>query len=300
MHKYVTYTILWSNNMKKALLVGINYTGTQYPLRGCINDVMKVNEILVNNLGFDDPKQIRMLTEHSATTANILDRLNWLVDGAQPGDVLYFHYSGHGAQFIDLNYDTNDEPDGLDEVLVPYDMDWRTKIIKDDDIKRIFNKVPTGVNLTVTLDCCHSGSGLRNFIPPLELRDDLMGPTRDRVISTPIDIMNRSYGINLQPKQRALQNANIIPCEVQTGLLISGCKSNETSADAWIQPKRMFYGALTYTMFEILHSKNYQISYHDLVIELNDILPKNGFTQHPELNGKSNLFNQPFLQPFSL
>ena len=33
-------------------------------------------------------------------------------------DIVVFHYSGHGSQMTDLE---GDEPDGLDETIVPYD-----------------------------------------------------------------------------------------------------------------------------------------------------------------------------------
>lgn len=281
--------------MKKAFLCGINYPNTQHALRGCVNDILAINEILYKNLGFSDPKYIRMLTDESATTQNILERLEWLVDGAQPGDVLYFHYSGHGCQIPHMNYHSMEEPDGLDECIVPIDMDWRTKIIKDDDFKRIFDKVPNGVNLTVTLDCCHSGDGLRDFLPPIELRDDILGPTRTRAIVAPVDIMNRAYGLELQPKPRSAQLKDI---QEQSGLLISGCRSYQTSADAWIQQANKFYGALTYTMVQILKQSNFNMSYKDLVCNLNGILSNAGFTQEPELNGKAELFDKPFLQPY--
>lgn len=278
---------------RRALLVGINYEGSQFPLRGCVNDVVLMNDILVNKLGFSDPKQVRMLTNESATTQNILERLQWLVDGAEPGDVLYFHYSGHGSQFVDMDYDLNDEPDGYDEVIVPVDMNWRDKIIKDDDFKRIFKDLPEGVNLTVTLDCCHSGSGLRDFLPPLEIRDSILGPTRERGIRMPVDIMNRGFGLELKEKSREIK-----AIEEQKGLLISGCASNQTSADAWFQPLNNFYGALTVSMVGLLQENNFDISYIELVNKLNFLLSHAGFSQIPELNGKSELFNKKFLQSF--
>jgi hypothetical protein len=284
--------------MKKALLVGINYPHTQYALRGCVNDITSVSQVLINNFGFTEPNSIRMLVDESATTANILERLHWLVDGANPGDVLFFGYSGHGTQTINKNYDWDCEPDGLDECICPIDLDWREKIITDDMLKEIFSKVPNGVNLTVVLDCCHSGDGLRDFEPPIEMRDNIFGPTRTRALRMPVDIASRSLGKSLDPKPRALQNSAIVPVEDQTGILISGCKSNETSADAWIQPVQKFQGALTYTLLSILHENNYNITYRTLVETLNKYLEKNGFSQHPELNGKCELFDKPFLQPF--
>lgn len=275
---------------KKALLVGINYPGTQFELRGCVNDVQLMNSLLVNNLGFDDPKLIRMLTDQSATTQNILDRLEWLVEDAQPGDTLFFQYSGHGSQVTCTDYSSNDEPDGLDEIICPIDIDWREKIITDNDFKRIFDKVPSSVNLTVILDCCHSGTGLRDFLPPLEMRDNIFGPTRNKTIAPPIDIQNRSFGLNLAPKPRTLTSM-----EEQHGLLISGCASNQTSADTWIQQMNKFHGALTYGIHCILYQHNYNITYAQLVNELNTMLKQSGFTQTPELNGPQSLFDKPFM-----
>ena len=284
--------------MKKAFLCGINYPGTPHALRGCVNDITAVGQILVSKFGFTDPKSIRMLTDASATTANILERLNWLVDGAAPGDVLFFHYSGHGTQLVNQNYSADEEIDGLDECICPVDMDWREKIITDDMLKAIFSKVPAGVNLTVILDCCHSGDGLRDFEPPIEIRDDIFGPTRQRVLRMPVDIASRALGKTLEPKPRSLQNPNIVPIQEQTGILISGCKSNETSADAWIQAARKYQGALTYTLLQIMDECNYNITYRGLIDKLAKYLDNSGFQQHPELDGKAELFDKVFLQQF--
>jgi hypothetical protein len=35
------------------------------------------------------PQNIRLLTDDRATTQAILERLNWLVDGAKPGDRIF-------------------------------------------------------------------------------------------------------------------------------------------------------------------------------------------------------------------
>lgn len=40
---------------------------------------------------------MRIVTDARATRATILDGFRWLVTGAKRGDVLVFHYSGHGS-----------------------------------------------------------------------------------------------------------------------------------------------------------------------------------------------------------
>ena len=273
--------------MKKALLVGINYPGTDHALRGCVNDVVAMSELLSSKYGFET-KNKRMLTDASATTQNILDRLNWLVDGAMPGDVLYFHYSGHGSQYIDQNYDADYEPDGKDEILCPIDLNWRDKIIKDDDLRDIFDKVPNGVNLTVVLDCCHSGSGIdvgtenvvyttRRMTPP----DG--GPNSNRYLEPPMDIMNRGIGLQLERKQKPTKNK---------GVLISGCQSDQTSADAWMHTK--FMGAATYFMIEALTMVD---TYSEIVEHMNFNLIQHGYTQRPQFNGNEFYRSQKFLEP---
>ncbi len=284
--------------MKKALLVGINYPGTSNELRGCVNDVMSTSDIITKHFGFDDPKNRRMLTDASATTANIIERLEWLVDGAGPGDVLFFHYSGHGSQVINQKYDVQDyEPDGMDEIICPIDLDWRDKMITDDMLKAIFDKVPTGVNLTVFLDSCHSGTMLdqSNQYQPLRpsIRTVSESPNRPKFIAMPADITNRGIGLNLAVRPRSLQT---VTRDVnQTGLLLSGCRSDQTSADAWIHNK--YTGAATYYLTKVLASHSYDVDYKTLVDEMNAGLQADGYNQCPELDGSPLLFAGKFLHP---
>jgi flagellar biosynthesis GTPase FlhF len=48
--------------VKKALVIGINYTGSQHALRGCINDAWNVANFLVNHWGYQ-PGDILVLTD---------------------------------------------------------------------------------------------------------------------------------------------------------------------------------------------------------------------------------------------
>ena len=174
---------------------------------------------------------VTTLLDSQATTAKMLEELEKLVANSGPGDVLHFHYSGHGSQLKDNSVNKN-EQDGLDEIICPIDLDWNNKVIRDNDLKRIFDKVPNGVNLTVVLDCCHSGGGLDhdNQYQPLgpgenrELDlDDYVG----RYLPPPADIINESASQPVKPRSLT-RDVN------KTSLLISGCQSYQTSADARI------------------------------------------------------------------
>lgn len=271
---------------KRALIVGINYPGTNNELRGCVNDANLINETIRDHYGFTD---IRMLLDNEATTNAMLTGLNWLVDGAVAGDILYFHYSGHGSQMLDRS---GDEADGLDEIICPVDLDWNTKVITDDQLKAIFDKVPNGVNLTVTLDCCNSGGGLdqTNQYQALgqaaeerEAEGRYLPPPK----YTPEQLAEGEKRLGF--KKRALQR-NVDA----TGLLISGCQAHQTSADAYINGG--YIGACTYYLVKSLKDHGWSMSYKELVDDLNNDLVRNGYTQRPELNGPSQLFSEVFLQ----
>lgn len=289
---------------KKALLVGINYPGTPNELRGCVNDVITMSQVLAEQYGFTDPNNRRMLTDGAATMQNILERLDWLVDGAQPGDVLVFHYSGHGAQTINRDYSESAvEPDGLDELICPVDFDWRGNMITDDQLNSIFSRVPEGVNLTVILDCCHSGGGidsLTQYQPfgrsvPNPFSPD--SPNRNRSLPMPPDIANRMLGANIQSVNRVLTQVIDQTRKETSAVLISGCQSNQTSADTFIG--NQYVGALTFFLTHILKQSNYRIAYRDLIDRVSEELAKFNYTQRPELNGSSKLFNREFLSPLN-
>ena len=80
-------------------------------------------------------------------------QLDRLISLTLPGDTLFFHFSGHGTQ---VPSDDADETDGLDEAIVPTDMN----LIVDDDLRVIVAKAPLGACLTMMADCCHSGTML--------------------------------------------------------------------------------------------------------------------------------------------
>lgn len=278
---------------KRALIVGINYVGTKNQLNGCVNDAVLINELLRKNwFREESPSSVRMLTDDSATTANIIDRLKWLVADAKPGAVLLFTYSGHGVQMACPNYELHQEADGLDEAICPVDFDWRKNVIRDEDLKALFADVPKGVNLTVISDSCHSGDLLRELVDPSIQPSP--SPNRPRTIPIPPDIRSRAFGLLPKPRVRELRNSK----EEQIGILISGCKSTQTSADAWIQPARKYHGALTWYLSQVLAGCSYDISYSELVAKVNRELAANGYEQNPQLDCAEELKNAKFLRPF--
>ena len=187
--------------MKKAVLIGINaYKGS--PLRGCINDVIVMQQLLVKQFGFKQ-ENIRILTDKEATKANIINNTKWLTQGVTSGDSIVFHYSGHGSQVMVDDWSSSDETDGRDEILCPIDLNWKDPL-RDHELGNYFKRVPKDCTTLVVLDCCHSGTGLRDGCVPGELQSEydyknrFMAPPISNVLSNPSVIVKEDLSFGFQ------------------------------------------------------------------------------------------------------
>jgi len=272
--------------MKRALIVGVNYYGTPHELRGCINDAHNIHQFLMNVRAFDEAK---VLLEKQATTQGILDGLRWLVNGAAPGDVLFFHYSGHGSQVR-----SNIEPDGLDEIICPIDLDWKDHVIRDDDMKAILGQVPNGVNITVFLDCCHSGTALDSeqslyAEANVVLNQEDYKRAGSRFMPMPGDVQGYIQDEGLQIREFVTsRDIN------RSALLVAGCAAHQTSADAYLDSQHQ--GAATFAL--MLALKSGKKTYREIVESMNRFMTFNSFTQQPQLDGHPSLYDQAFLEPW--
>jgi len=141
----------------RALLIGINYEGSNCALQGCHNDVETMRRYLTRHGYSDEDMRILMDDgEHETPDkATMVESLKWLVDGASAGDSLFLHYSGHGTSLPD---DDGDEADGKDEALCPVDYNTGGFLRDDEAFQHLVAPLADGVLLTCVLDCCHSGS----------------------------------------------------------------------------------------------------------------------------------------------
>jgi hypothetical protein len=281
----------------KAFLVGINrYPDPRNNLKGCVNDVLLMAKTLRERFGFTGPTDIKLLTDERATTANLRKGLEGLVAGASPGDTLVFHYSGHGAQVRDV--DGDELSDNLDEILCPYDLDWNHPFA-DDDLAEICRDVPKGTLFTVILDCCHSGTGLRNF-----LRPDL--PIRYKFLPAPVEVRHRSEprienrgidrSVTMIGPDKALPVRRFgISLSKTNAVLIAGCRSDQTSADAWIDGD--YHGALTYYLWRSLRDMKWKGTYRKLISETGAALADHNYDQIPQLEGPARLISSTVFLP---
>lgn len=95
-----------STGRRRAVLIGINYTGQQGQLSGCHNDVLNIKEYLIKVQGFPEQDMLILMDDgkhHAPTKANILKAYERVVQYSQAGDVVFCHYSGHGGQVKDTS-----------------------------------------------------------------------------------------------------------------------------------------------------------------------------------------------------
>jgi uncharacterized caspase-like protein len=94
---------------RKALIIGINYTGSSHALNGCVNDAKNIQRYLIEERGFSDSQNdMVMMTDEAQnlgtpfepTVANVLEAMRWLVTGNEGGESLWLSYSGHGSMLF--------------------------------------------------------------------------------------------------------------------------------------------------------------------------------------------------------
>jgi hypothetical protein len=236
---------------KNALLIGCNYIGTQYELAGCINDVEHIQNKLKSQYGFNNILIMTDNTSKKPTKVNILDELTNLLSKANSGDILFLAFSGHGTTMKDTS---GDEKDGSDEMFVPLDFNC----ISDDEIKIfINNNLKKDVTLFALFDCCHSGT-------ILDLRYQYFD--------------SENYDNASENTKETETIGNII--------MISGCRDNQTSEDAYINSKSQ--GAMSWAFLDTVN-KNPNLSWKDLITTMRSSLKTSKYEQIPQLSSGKKL-----------
>eukprot|EP00470_Lotharella_oceanica_P002425 CAMPEP_0170166546 /NCGR_PEP_ID=MMETSP0040_2-20121228/199_1 /TAXON_ID=641309 /ORGANISM="Lotharella oceanica, Strain CCMP622" /LENGTH=381 /DNA_ID=CAMNT_0010404293 /DNA_START=129 /DNA_END=1274 /DNA_ORIENTATION=+ len=310
---------------RKALFVGINYYGSSAQLRGCLNDVDNIKDFLKDTFNFpvDDPSLSKTLTDNARnkgterypTRENIIKGMKWLVDGAKPGDSLFFHYSGHGGTQKDTSPET-DEVDGQDETLVPVDYQTNGQIV-DDELHDILVKgLPEGVRLTAIMDCCHSGSV---FDLPFSYTIDGKLVVKEvdnrkmaiqNAVSAGFALIKGDKSVAMSKGKAAFEfftakgnkkpdggydEEKVIKIKKSLADVIqfSGCRDEQTSADAQIDGKAT--GACSYAFINAFKKHGKNQTYTQLLGHVREIL-QGKYSQVPQMStGLRVNMNVPFI-----
>ncbi|MBD2088254.1 caspase family protein [Coleofasciculus sp. FACHB-542] len=252
--------VLAQNTPRKlALLVGINdYPANERFLRnleGCVTDVALQEELLVHRFGFN-PSDIVKLTSNQApaqqpTRNNILTAFEeHLIKQAKPGDVVVFHFSGHGSRLRDpnpiqgcANQAFNDE---FNSTLVV--ADEGQKDLAPDIMGRTLFLLMSALNtenVTVVLDSCHSGGGTRGNFRVRSVPGDKLNPSPEEIA------YQKGWMERLQLSESELARRRC--AGVAKGVVFASAQREEEALDAEFDG--FSAGAFTYLMTQYLWQK---------------------------------------------
>lgn len=145
--------------VRRALTIGVDGYASR-SLDGCENDSNLWRSALIG-MAFD---VTQCIGQANTTRDQIVHHLKALVASGQPGDLLVWHFSGHGATFED-DGDADDGDFARDQAIIGSFTndadDLLTHALLDDEIHTILGGLVPGAELCVFLDSCFSGSATR-------------------------------------------------------------------------------------------------------------------------------------------
>jgi hypothetical protein len=202
----------------KSLHIGLNAVdpasyGAPFELNACEADARDMRRIAKAR-----GATTKLLLTDAATCDAVLEAIAKAGTELEEGDLFFLTYSGHGGQVQDV--DGDEEDDQLDETWCLFDSQLR-----DDDINTALASFAEGVRILMLSDSCHSGTVSRGIA--IERDEKLHGANAAKRL--PLDATKREFAQHASKYQaRAVVPQSAV---VATGVLISGCRDNQTSMD---------------------------------------------------------------------
>jgi hypothetical protein len=258
--------------MKKALLIGINYTSTpDVQLNGCIDDVVNMRNTLIDAYDYESAnitllRDDELRAAYQPTRDNIINNLKSLAAQSRGLSEIWIHYSGHGSQIRDTN---RDETSGYDSMIIPSDFE-RKGFILDDELLSIIQNIKCKAILM--FDSCNSGT----------------------ICDLPwsFEYKNPSNYLKTKNNNVVIQNPNIY--------MLSGCKDNQTSADAYNNDAQQYVGAFTNALITALRMNRHNVPFLILYRDVCNYLTANKFTQIPIMSCSTQTPNHTFTRATQL
>lgn len=279
------------------LAVGINSykSPTIPPLRGCVNDVIALEEFLKKHVATNGDKlHIKILVNEQATRQAIIDGFYKHLSHASSSDVVLFYYSGHGSQEYARQEFWHLEPDHLNETLVCWDS--RTDGIwdlADKELAKLIAEVSQNhPHFIVILDCCHSGGGTRcgtdaSVVKYTGVRT-VSTESRERPLSSFIfseEEINSFLSVSSDSK------ATRFSLPIGEYILLAACRDNELAKEHQYHKRGIF----SYFLLDSLQ-RNKNLTYRDLLKRANVLVRSFYANQSPQIQvTKPSYLDQLFL-----
>ena len=251
-------------------------------------DVSYIKTTLLKQ-GFKDDN-IKTVIDAAATKQGIEKALTDLTTKVGPNDVVVIHFSSHGQQVADNN---NDETDGLDETIVPYNAtlpsgDYSTQeyekiqaaYFRDDQfgayIEQLRAKLGKNGDVVVFIDACHSGSGTRGTAKVRGGKPALM-PKGYSV----------SNGLRKKDKETVFREGNKARGEegaLATYVVFSAARAEELNYET-VGDDNVGMGSLTYAISKVFENLDAGASYRSVFSKILAIMNERVPGQVPVLEG---------------
>ncbi len=279
---------------KLALIMGLNYIGSNYELGGCLNDAINLKSLLPEYFSYEE-NNICLMTDNESgeyypTRENILAQLESLVSRIENENTeeCWISFSGHGSYQTDVN---GDESDNKDECLCPLDVSTNG-VISDDVIASYLGRIPSTCRVICLFDCCHSGTmGDLAY----KYKYDLIKGQRRRVKRRVRRRIRRGgryiyrwrhkWVWENKPDKWVWSGGEVNPnssltCPIIT---ISGCRDPQTSADVYHSNLGKWGGALTDGFIKCIKTCKLSLNCGNLCHQLNHHMKQGSLSQQPVL-----------------
>jgi pimeloyl-ACP methyl ester carboxylesterase len=279
-----------------ALLVGIDaYPAPVNPLRGCVNDINRVDTLLRARVTAQgDRLEVVKLTDAEATRQALINGFRAHLSRAGSNDVALFYYSGHGSQAPSPQEFWHLEPDRLDETLVCWDSrlpgNWD---LADKELAQLIAELADkGSHVAVILDCCHSGSGTR---APAEAEVRVRRvPTDARLRPIETFLVTPDQAVALSQTGRSMQGGGWYTLPQGRHIVLAACSPEEEAKELPLGGEQR--GAFSYYLLDTLQRTGESLTYRDLFKRVNALVRARVSVQSPQMEATTTSdLDQPFL-----
>jgi hypothetical protein len=287
-----------SAQTKHALIIAISeYEKGLWNNLSSEEDAVILKKVLLSR-GFVE-KDIHIIKGNVSKNEIIQSIQKHLVDNVKSGDIVFFHFSGHGQQIEDLNAD---EDDGLDEALVasnapplnflisktntekiPYKYQYH---VSDDELGALLTKsrikLGSKGSMLVSMDACHSGTitrGNPNVI--YSLNEDNTGY---RGISKPNVPEDWKAPLKMAENRNDFFGNIGIDNSMANMVSFFASSADERNREI-IKDYKPYCGSLTKALAEAINASDQQISYRALFDKVKGIMYNDVPNQRPMYEG---------------
>ncbi|KAF3193749.1 hypothetical protein TWF225_009293 [Orbilia oligospora] len=308
-----------------AILIGIDFympgepgtsverPGVYFPrLQGCVEDVSQVEKLLRE---FFDPKNLsihrltatppgndqkaRPQAENlQPTYENIVATFNKITKEAKPDDVVYIHYSGHGARVKTIFSQLKQNSVELDEALVPTDICCGGRYLRDVEVANLIDKmVEKKLVVTLILDCCHAESANRGPQNSPRNPTGIRGVTtpdstildHDLVVISSEQELSAVWGKYSKPSTRNVKLKNHWLLEPRGYAFLAACSTDEYATEESFDGQTQ--GLLTYNLIKAIKDhKSTNITYCALSSIVGFNVKERNQNQNVVVGGEANRF----------